>query len=181
MLDGVRALSVTAILHIALGSNRRHGRHGSPAAVIAAAVAAIDAAGLTVKKVSKVRATPPLGPPQRCFATAVAAVATDLPLAAVLQCLQGIEQHFGRRGGRRWGARVLDLDIVAAGPVVTPRHWRGASRGLIVPHRAVADRRFVLGPLAEIAGGWRHPVLHLTARQLRARLHRPRSVRTASP
>ncbi len=99
------------------------------------------------------------------------AVATALPPAAVLATLQAIERDFGRRPGRRWGPRVLDLDLVAAGGTVTPaRGWRRATRGLIVPHRGIAERRFVLDPLVEIAGGWRHPVLHLTARQLHARL-----------
>lgn len=162
-----------AIIHIALGSNRRHGRHGAPAAVVVAAVAALDAAGLTVGARSAIRATAPLGPRQRRFANAVVAVATDLPLATVLAVLQRIEHDFGRRPGRRWGPRVLDLDIVAAGGAATP-HWRTARAGLIVPHRGVASRAFVLDPLVELAGGWRHPVLHLTARQLRARLRRPR-------
>ncbi len=173
---------MSAILHIALGGNRRHGRFGAPPAVLAAAVAALDAAGLPVVARSTVHATPPLGPRQRRFANAVVAVATDLPLPTVLARLQAIEVAFGRRRGRRWGARVLDLDLIAAGLIVTPvRPLRAAARGLIVPHRALADRRFVLDPLIEIASGWRHPVLHLTARQLHARLRRPRPSAAKSP
>ncbi len=172
---------MSAIIHVALGSNRRHGRFGAPARVLQAALAALDDAGLGVVKVSAVRATAPLGPRQRRFANAVAALATDLPLPAVLAVLQGVERAFGRRKGRRWGARVLDLDIVAAERAVTPRGWRTAKRGLVVPHRGVAARRFVLDPLAEIAPAWRHPVLHLTARQLRARLRRPRRAAAKDP
>ena len=164
-----------AIIHIALGSNRRHGTYGAPAAVVAAAIAALAAVGPVVAK-STIRTTPPLGPRQRRFANAVAAVATDAPLDVVLAELQAIERGFGRRYGRRWGPRVLDLDIVAAGAIVTPRAWRTARAGLIVPHRGAARRRFVLDPLVELASDWRHPVLHLTARQLRARLRRPRSL-----
>ncbi len=173
---------MSAIVHLALGSNRRHGRHGTPAAVVAAAITALDAAGLTVVGRSAIRATAPLGPRQRRFANAVVAVATDLPLPALLALLQRIERDFGRRPGRRWGARVLDLDIVAAGQSVTPAaNWRTAHRGLIVPHRGVASRTFVLDPLVELAADWRHPVLHLTARQLRARLGRPRRAAIGDP
>ena len=178
------------ILHIALGSNRRHGRHGAPQAVIAAATTALTTAGLTVIAQSRVQATAPLGPRQRRFANAVVAVKSILPLPEVLALLQSIERDFGRRRGRRWGPRVLDLDLVAAGTAVTPRRgWRPTVRGrlradgpsLIVPHRGIAYRRFVLDPLVEIAGGWRHPVLHLTARQLHARLCRPKRFDAGSP
>lgn len=172
---------MSAIIHLALGSNRRHGRHGAPAAVITAAVAALATAGLTVVARSSIRPTAPLGPRQRRFANAVVAVATDLPLLTVLGLLQQIERQFGRRRGRRWGSRVLDLDIVAAGETVTPRRWRRARYGLIVPHRGIAVRAFVLDPLTEIAGDWRHPVLHLTARQLRMRLRRPKRSLAESP
>ena len=158
-----------AIIHIAIGSNRRHGHYGCPAAVVAAAVTALDAAGLTVVARSKTRATSPVGPRQRRFANAVVAVASSLPLTEVLTRLQAIERSFGRTPGRRWGPRVLDLDLIAAGDAVV------ASRTLTVPHKALASRRFVLDPLVEIAPGWRHPLLHLTARQLRARAVRPKS------
>ena len=168
------------LIHIAIGSNRRHGRHGAPAAVVAAAIVALDAAGLPVVAQSAIRATAPLGPRQRQFANAVVAVATGVALDIVLARLQAIERAFGRRPGRRWGPRVLDLDIVAAEAVATPL-WRTARSGLIVPHRGVAKRAFVLDPLVEIAGGWRHPVLHLTARQLRERLRRPRRVAVTDP
>jgi 2-amino-4-hydroxy-6-hydroxymethyldihydropteridine diphosphokinase len=173
---------MSAIIHIALGSNRRHGRHGNPAAVVAAATLALAQAGLPVVARSTIRPTPPLGPRQRRFANAVVAVATHRPLPEILKLLQAIERDFGRRPGRRWGPRILDLDIVAAGAAVTPAAgWRTAHRGLIVPHRGVASRRFVLDPLVELAGDWRHPVLHLTARQLRVRLRRPRRAAIGDP
>ena len=81
----------------------------------------------------------------------------------MLAALKGIEREFGRRSGRRWGARVLDLDIA---------DWSGGrwhSRGLTVPHPAVERRAFVLEPLATIAPGWRVRG-SLTARQLAHRL-----------
>lgn len=162
---------MAAIIHIALGGNRWHGIYGAPERVVAAAIEAITASGMRVVARSSIRATKPLGPSKRRFANAVVAIESDLPLPEIFRLLQGIEHGFGRRRGRRWAARVLDLDIIAAGSTVVGER-RG---GLIIPHRALAERGFVLDPLAEIAPGWRHPLLHLTARQLRARLRRPRS------
>ena len=152
----------------AIGSNRRHGRHGRPEGVVRAAVTALAAAGLRVVAVSRIRATAPLGPGGRRFANAAVAVSSALPLAAVLGIIKAIECEFGRRGGQRWGDRVLDLDIIGAGRQIVRR------KGLHVPHIGVADRRFVLDPLNDIAPDWRHPLIGLSVRQLRARAMRPK-------
>ena len=155
---------------IALGSNRRHGRHGAPAAVLRAALGELGG----VLAVSAIRATSALGPAGRGFANAAAIVESDLDPEAMLTRLKEIERAFGRRGGRRWGPRVLDLDIIlwSEGP------WGGP--GPIVPHSAFRERRFVLDPLAEIAPEWRDPISGLTVRQLLARLTRPRPARRAA-
>ena len=154
---------------IALGSNRRHGRHGRPEGVVAAAIAALPGLGLAVTAQSRLHATAPLGPGGRRFANAVVEVRTALSLPAVLAGLKALERRFGRRGGRRWGDRVLDMDILGAGDVVI------AAGPLQVPHPRLQLRRFVLDPLVEVAPGWRHPLLHATARQLRARAMRPKA------
>jgi 2-amino-4-hydroxy-6-hydroxymethyldihydropteridine diphosphokinase len=158
----------TTIL-IALGSNRRHGRHGRPEAVIDAAVAAMARSGLTILAVSRTYATAPIGPGGRRFANAAVAISSQMPLPALLEALKAIEADFGRRGGRRWGDRVLDLDIVGAGTV------RIVSRRLKVPHPRFATRRFVLDPLVEIAPDWRPPGHAATVRQLRFRAMRPKA------
>jgi 2-amino-4-hydroxy-6-hydroxymethyldihydropteridine diphosphokinase len=145
---------------IALGSNRR-GRHGSPAATVRAAAAAIGA-----ERLSKVRPTPALGPAGRGFANAVALVSSGLEPPALLARLKQVERDFGRRGGRRWGPRVLDLDII----LWSKGAWGGD--GLIVPHPEYRRRRFVLEPLAELAPGWRDPITGATVRQLLFRLTR---------
>jgi 2-amino-4-hydroxy-6-hydroxymethyldihydropteridine diphosphokinase len=83
---------------------------------------------------------------------------------AMLSCLKSLEREFGRRRGRRWGPRVLDLDILL---------WSGGrfrSRALTVPHAQIASRSFVLEPLAAIAPGWR--IGNLSVRQLAHRLAR---------
>jgi 2-amino-4-hydroxy-6-hydroxymethyldihydropteridine diphosphokinase len=145
---------------IALGSNRR-GRHGSPAETVRAAAEAIAA-----ERLSRVRQTPALGPAGRGFANAVALVGSELDPPALLARLKQVERDFGRRAGRRWGPRVLDLDIVL---------WSGGAwggDGLIVPHPEFRRRLFVLEPLAEIAPGWRDPIGGATVRQLLFRLRR---------
>jgi 2-amino-4-hydroxy-6-hydroxymethyldihydropteridine diphosphokinase len=156
---------------VALGSNRRHGRHGGPARVVAAAVGAL-AEVAEVVALSTIRATPAMGPAGRGFANAAALLTSDLDPLELLARLKRIERSFGRRPGRRWGPRVLDLDIIlwSEGP------WEGA--GLIVPHPAYRERAFVLDPLAEIAAAWRDPLTGATVRQL---LHRLRARRAVDP
>jgi 2-amino-4-hydroxy-6-hydroxymethyldihydropteridine diphosphokinase len=149
---------------IALGSNRRS-RHGSPAETLRAAAAAIGA-----ERVSTIRATAALGPAGRGFANAVAIVSSALEPPALLAMLKETERAFGRRRGRRWGPRVLDLDIIL---------WSGgawAEEGLIVPHPEFRSRRFVLEPLAELVPGWRDPIGGATVRQLFAASSRRRAV-----
>lgn len=145
---------------IALGSNRR-GRHGAPAQTVRVAAAELGAIRL-----SRVRATPALGPAGRGFANAVALVESRAEPPALLARLKAIERAFGRRPGRRWGARVLDLDIIlwSEGPF--------AEAGLIVPHPEFRSRSFVLEPLAEILPAWRDPIGGASARQLLHRLRR---------
>jgi 2-amino-4-hydroxy-6-hydroxymethyldihydropteridine diphosphokinase len=140
---------------IGLGSNRR-GRHGSPEREVRAALAALG----PVVAASRIVASAPLGPSIRRFANAVALIETDETPPQLLDRLKAIEARFGRRRGRRWGARVIDLDIIL---------WSGGSwadNRLSVPHTHFRERRFVLGPLATIAPGWRDPITGRTVRQL---------------
>jgi 2-amino-4-hydroxy-6-hydroxymethyldihydropteridine diphosphokinase len=149
---------------IALGSNRRS-RLGSPADAVRAA-----AADLGVETLSGIRLTPALGPAGRSFANAVAILASDQEPPELLAALKGLERRFGRRAGRTWGPRVIDLDVIL---------WSGGaweSDGLVVPHPGFRERRFVLEPLAEIAPDWRDPLTGATVRQLRHRLLRPNPV-----
>ncbi|TZG26016.1 2-amino-4-hydroxy-6-hydroxymethyldihydropteridine diphosphokinase [Sphingomonas montanisoli] len=154
---------------IALGSNRRHGRHGSPAAVLRAAIAALETEGLRIVATSPILATPALGPAGRAFANAAILAETPLDPPVLLALLKRIERSFGRRPGRRWGPRVLDLDVIL---------WSGGifrTRRLSIPHRETAKRAFVLKPLARIAPRWHlgaGRVAHALARLDRAR---PRS------
>jgi 2-amino-4-hydroxy-6-hydroxymethyldihydropteridine diphosphokinase len=149
---------------IAIGSNRSHGRHGTPAGVVAAAIARLDR-DFALFDASPIILNPAHGGAGRDFANAVALIESFEQPAELLAALKALEREFGRRGGKRWSARVLDLDIAAW----SGGRWR--ARGLTIPHRAIEQRSFVLQPLAMIAPGWRLRG-SLTARHLAHRLAR---------
>ncbi len=157
---------------IGLGSNRRHGRFGRPDAVVRAAAAALAANGLVVERLSRVISTAPMGPGSRRFANAVLRGRWQGDALALLGVLKAVERSFGRRGARRWGDRVLDLDLLALGGEVRRANGRGG--GLQLPHAGLASRRFVLDPLVEVAPGWRHPLKGRSARQLQKLAMRPK-------
>ena len=154
---------------VALGSNRRS-RFGTPAETLRAAAAAIGA-----DQLSAIRPTQALGPAGRTFANAAVIVSTALEPPALLTSLKQVEAAFGRRPGRRWGPRVLDLDVI----LWSGGTWSGF--GLTVPHSSFRQRRFVLQPLAELVPSWRDPLTGLTVRQLLARLERRRPVDPSPP
>ena len=149
---------------IAIGSNRMHGRHGRPAGVVEAAVAELDRR-FDLFDASPILLNPAAHGAGRDFANAVALVESDREPKSLLDELHIIERHFGRRPGKRWGPRVLDLDILV---------WDGGpirSRRLKIPHPMLERRAFMLLPLSQVAPGWRVRD-GLTVRQLAARMAR---------
>ncbi len=147
----------TATYLIAIGSNRV----GAVARVASVLPKAMRRSGTVTSR--------PIGPGTRDYANAVVMIESRHQPDAMLKKLKRIERAHGRRPGKRWGDRPLDLDIIS---------WSGgiwASPALTIPHPEFRKRRFVLAPLCEIAPDWRDPVTHLTARQLLARLDRKRA------
>jgi 2-amino-4-hydroxy-6-hydroxymethyldihydropteridine diphosphokinase len=157
---------------VGLGANRP-GPWGTPTGTIGRALQEIERAGAPLCAVSPFYETAALGrarqPP---YVNAVALLDTTLPPEALLRLLKRIERQAGRRGGRPWGPRTLDIDIVDYRGLV--RHWtarrggfaRAGPRPLVLPHPLMHQRPFVLRPLLDIAPDWRHPVLGLDAKDL---------------
>jgi len=133
---------------------------------IEAAIARLKSeTGVVVVRVSSFIETKPVGgPPQGDFLNGVVEIETTLAPRELLNRLQEIENALGRVRGERWGPRTMDLDILLYGGEIV------REPDLVIPHPLMHERRFVLGPLAEIAPGVRHPVLRKTMKDLLERL-----------
>lgn len=156
------ALDLDQAVVVALGGNLKGG-FPSCEALLDAALARFPAAGLTLRARSRwwrSAAWPdPMGPEYR---NGVALVEARGGPREALAALLDIESGLGRERGRRNAPRTLDLDLVAHGRRVIDEP------GLVLPHPRAHERLFVMGPLAEIAPGWIHPVLGRTAADLAA-------------
>ena len=149
---------------VAIGSNIS-GPWGTPQQSVQHAFMAMDIDGLKLVKASRLLLTAPFGKPnQPPFVNAVALIETHLPPLALLQKLHAIERMAGRRRVLHWGPRTLDLDIIDYHGLI--RH----SQKLVLPHPGIAERIFVLKPIAEMTGKWRHPTTRLTAQEMLSKL-----------
>jgi 2-amino-4-hydroxy-6-hydroxymethyldihydropteridine diphosphokinase len=126
---------------LSLGSNM-----GDKRANLAAALGALERAGVAVVARSGDYRTPPWGPiAQDWFVNACAAVRTALPPRELLRLCLSVERDMGRIRAERWGPRLIDIDILA---------YEGVAQeapDLTLPHPRLLERAFVLVPLAEIA------------------------------
>jgi 2-amino-4-hydroxy-6-hydroxymethyldihydropteridine diphosphokinase len=145
---------------VALGSNIA-GPWGSPAETVARALTELDRDPLKLVVASRLLLTAPFGKPdQPAYVNAVARIETLLPPGELLQKLHGIEKSAGRKRAERWGPRTLDLDLIDYNGMVI------AEPGLTAPHPGIAERIFVLRPIAEIAPKWRHPLTQKSAQDM---------------
>lgn len=136
------------LAYLGLGSNL-----GDRLGHLGAAVSSLaDSPGVRLSAVSGVYRTDPVGyTEQPEFLNAVVEVETELEPSELLVLARSIEEKRRRRRGVRWGPRTLDIDILLYGDIEV------SEADLAIPHAELANRRFVLEPLVEIAPGAARP------------------------
>jgi 2-amino-4-hydroxy-6-hydroxymethyldihydropteridine diphosphokinase len=146
------------MLYLLLGANL-----GDRMATLCRAVDLIGARVGAVVQASGLYETAPWGvTDQPAFLNQVLAVETSLIPESVLTQTQAIEEELGRVRHEKWGARVIDVDILYYGDQIIQ------SETLTIPHPFLHERRFTLVPLAEIAPSFIHPILKQTTHDLLA-------------
>lgn len=143
------------LVYLSLGSNV-----GNRDSNLREAIQRIEGLG-RVTEVSSFYETEPVEfTEQPWFVNCAVALETTQPAAELMRGLLAIEREMGRQRLQKKGPRIIDIDILLFGDAIvnTP--------DLTIPHPAMADRRFVLEPLAEIAQQARHPVLKRTIGEL---------------
>lgn len=144
---------------LGLGSNL-----GDRDAHLAAAVRELTTVGV-VKRISSVYDTAPMHVTnQPRFHNLACELETSVSPIELLHVLKDIERRLGREKGPRFGPRVIDIDLLFYDQLVL------RTAELTVPHPRIAERTFVLAPLAEIAPSLTHPILGVTIEELLQRL-----------
>jgi 2-amino-4-hydroxy-6-hydroxymethyldihydropteridine diphosphokinase len=145
-------------VYLGLGSNI-----GDREANLREALERLEAAGIRAARRSSLYETEPLElRDQPWFLNAVVEVETDLFPLQLLGCIQNIEREMGRQRVTPKGPRNIDIDILFYGRSVID------TAELHIPHPSIAQRRFVLEPLSEIAPELRHPLNGKAAREMLA-------------
>lgn len=165
---------------VAVGSNEPS-IYGGAEAIVRAAIRVLENADMALVATSHLYQTPcfPAGNGPD-FVNAVVVVASELTPAQLLSHLHKIESNFGRTRVERWGARTLDLDLIAMDNRILPdfetvqgwidlpleQQMEHAPEQLILPHPRLQDRGFVLIPLADVAPDWHHPILGKSVQEM---------------
>ena len=143
---------------LSLGSNL-----GDRVANIRKALERLPGVGVEIRRVSSFYKTEPVEfRPQAWFVNCVAEAETCLMPMQLLNAVKTVERALGRRTGVAKRPRAIDIDILLYESVVV------RSAALTIPHARMAERRFVLLPLRELAGSIRHPVSKRTVYEMLA-------------
>jgi 2-amino-4-hydroxy-6-hydroxymethyldihydropteridine diphosphokinase len=157
---------VHKLVYLSLGSNV-----GDRAANMQAAIARLSSLGEVVA-VSSFYETEPVGfAAQPWFLNCAVKLDTEKTPKQLLAGILDLEQEMGRRRMQTNGPRTIDIDILLYGDSIIK------TKGLIIPHPAMHERRFVLEPMAEIAPDVLHPVFKRSIRELRDALPEGQVVR----
>ncbi len=159
------------LIYLSLGSNL-----GDRAANLERAIEALSEIGVRVLRRSSIYETEPVDfLAQPWFLNCVVEAETSLVPRRLLEELQATERKLGSRKLVPRGPRIIDLDVLFYETAVIHE------AGMDIPHPRLAERRFVLVPLAELAPGLRHPVLLKTAAELLAATKDRSAVRIWEP
>jgi 2-amino-4-hydroxy-6-hydroxymethyldihydropteridine diphosphokinase len=125
-----------------------------------------------VVKESSLYESQPHGNAKTWFANSVVEIETEIGAAELLKHLKAIEAKMGRKRvkGKRWGSRVIDLDILFYDMEIIEK------RTLRIPHNRMPERRFVLLPLSELAPQLIHPSLNLSVSEMLATVKDPKRI-----
>jgi 2-amino-4-hydroxy-6-hydroxymethyldihydropteridine diphosphokinase len=151
--SGAKAPRLAEPILIGLGANLPSPVHGSPSQTLEAALHALARRGLEIPTRSRWWESAPVpASDQPWYINGVAELAGAPDPEALLAVLHEVEAEFGRLRSVPNAPRILDLDLLAYGDLLRP-----GPAPPILPHPRLAERAFVLRPLAEIRPGWRHP------------------------
>ncbi len=118
-----------------------------------------------VKRISHIYESEPLGPKnQPYFLNCVAEIDTKLSPRDLLRMLKSIEKIMGRKEKKRWGPRIIDLDILFYGDLIIKE------KDLIIPHPGISERKFFVYPLCDLIPDFIHPELKIKIYDLKRRL-----------
>jgi 2-amino-4-hydroxy-6-hydroxymethyldihydropteridine diphosphokinase len=146
---------MTDIAYVSLGSNV-----GDREKNLCEAIRRLSTLGRVMSVSSFYETEPVEFTDQAWFLNCAVALEVSLKPAEVMRALLQIEQEMGRKRVQKKGPRLIDLDIVLFGEAIVN------TAELVIPHPAMATRRFVLEPLAEIAPELRHPLLNKAVQRL---------------